>query len=226
MFWRAGRSSAPAGASAGPAAASRRQPADVLVLVTALHLPIVTQSELRTYRRCPREWRLAYGLGLRSLAMGDTLRGAATEAEGPLLNPSGMAVTQKFQVSGFYSLRLPSQGHNVHLSIVDSVTNRRLAIGLYYSFTQELPRFAFPLAEGPYADGTPQRVILVDGGTDVTVTASSTTTSGACAAWAAAGALPRWWEWWWWAWWPRWWRSRSPRSPAARRRRCSSGRGV
>lgn len=102
-------------------------------------------------------------VGLRSLAMGDTLRGAATEAEGPLLNPSGMAVTQKFQVSGFYSLRLPSQGHNVHLSIVDSVTNRRLAIGLYYSFTQELPRFAFPLAEGPYADGTAQRVILVDG---------------------------------------------------------------
>ena len=35
--------------------------------MTALHLPIVTQSELRTYRRCPREWRLAYGLGLRSV---------------------------------------------------------------------------------------------------------------------------------------------------------------
>lgn len=33
--------------------------------MTALHLPIVTQSELRTYRRCPREWRLSYGLGLR-----------------------------------------------------------------------------------------------------------------------------------------------------------------
>jgi hypothetical protein len=102
-------------------------------------------------------------VGLRSLAMGDTLRAAATEAEGPLLNPSGMAVTQKFQVSGLYSLRLPSLGHFVHLSVVDSVTNRHIAIGLYYSFTQELPRYAFPLAEGPYSDGTAQRVILVDG---------------------------------------------------------------
>lgn len=102
-------------------------------------------------------------VGLRSLAMGDTLRGAATEAEGPLLNPSGMAVTQKFQVSGLYSLRLPSLGHFVHLSIVDSVTNRRVALGLYYSFVQENPHYAFPLAEGPYSDGTMQRVITVDG---------------------------------------------------------------
>lgn len=102
-------------------------------------------------------------VGLRSLAMGDTLRGAATEAEGPLLNPSGMTVTQKFQVSGFYSLRLPSLGHFVHLSVVDSVTNRRLALGLYYSFVQENPRFNFPLAEGPYSNGMLQRVIEVDG---------------------------------------------------------------
>lgn len=29
------------------------------------HLPVITQSELRTYRRCAREWRLAYGLGIR-----------------------------------------------------------------------------------------------------------------------------------------------------------------
>ncbi|MBP6609225.1 MAG: hypothetical protein KA258_06595, partial [Deltaproteobacteria bacterium] len=47
-------------------------------------------------------------VGVRSLAMGDSLRAMATQSEGMLLNPSGLALTKQFQATGFYSLRLPS----------------------------------------------------------------------------------------------------------------------
>ena len=49
-------------------------------------------------------------VGVRSLAMGDSLRAMATQSEGMLLNPSGLALTKQFQATGFYSLRLPSFG--------------------------------------------------------------------------------------------------------------------
>jgi len=35
------------------------------------HLPIITQSEIRAFRRCAREWRLAYGLRLRPAAQAE-----------------------------------------------------------------------------------------------------------------------------------------------------------
>jgi hypothetical protein len=41
---------------------------------TRVRLPVITNSEVRTFRRCPREWRLAYGLGYRSLHRAEPLR--------------------------------------------------------------------------------------------------------------------------------------------------------
>ena len=87
-------------------------------------------------------------VGLRSLAMGDSLRAMATQSEGLLLNPSGIAITKQFQASGFYSLRLPSFGHFLHASLADSVTNRYFALGLYYNYVYEKPRFAYRLRSG------------------------------------------------------------------------------
>ena len=87
-------------------------------------------------------------VGVRSLAMGDSLRAMATQSEGMLLNPSGLALTKQFQATGFYSLRLPSFGHFLHASLSDSITNRHFALGLYYNYLTEKPRFAFRLRSG------------------------------------------------------------------------------
>jgi hypothetical protein len=84
----------------------------------------------------------------RSLAMGDSLRAMATQSEGMLLNPSGLALTKQFQVSGFYSLRLPSVGHFLHASMSDSITNSHFALGLYYNYLHETPHFAYRLRNG------------------------------------------------------------------------------
>ncbi len=87
-------------------------------------------------------------VGVRSLAMGDSMRAVATQSEAMLLNPAGLAMTRQFQVTGFYSLRLPSMGHFLHAAISDSVTNRYFALGLYYNYLRETPRFGFRLRGG------------------------------------------------------------------------------
>lgn len=38
------------------------------------HLPLVTNSEVKTFRRCPREWQLSYVLGYRPRSQGAALR--------------------------------------------------------------------------------------------------------------------------------------------------------
>jgi hypothetical protein len=98
-------------------------------------------------------------VGIRSLAMGDSLRGLASGAEGTLLNPSGIAVTRQFAATGFYSLRAQSLGHFLHASVSDSVTQKYLALGVYNSYFHETPHFSYLLPEG----GASNRVVLVRG---------------------------------------------------------------
>lgn len=78
-------------------------------------------------------------VGVRSLAMGDSLRGLAVGGEGMLINPSGIAAVRQFSTTAFYSLRTQSLGHFLHASVADSVTQRYLALGLYYNFLTESP---------------------------------------------------------------------------------------
>ncbi len=80
--------------------------------------------------------------------MGDSLRAAATGAEGVLLNPSGIAILRQYVVTGFYSLRLQSLGHAVHVSITDSLTQAKVAMGLYYNFIYESPTVGYNVPEG------------------------------------------------------------------------------
>lgn len=104
-------------------------------------------------------------VGIRALAMGDSLRGTASGDEGTLLNPSGIALSRQFFSSGFYSFRSQSNGHFLHASVSDSVTQQFLAIGLYYNFFREGPHFAYRLAEG----GASRRVLTIGaGGSDIT----------------------------------------------------------
>ncbi len=96
-------------------------------------------------------------VGIRSLAMGDSLRAMATNAEGMLLNPAGIAQQKQFAMSGFYSLQPQTLGHFLHSAVSDSLTQQYVAVGLYYTYFHETPHFTYPLAEG----GTSNRVFAI-----------------------------------------------------------------
>ena len=73
-------------------------------------------------------------VGMRSLGMGETLRGAATSGEGPLLNPSGMSLSQQYNVEADYQYVHPGGNNFLHASIVDSTSGYKVAGGLYYTY--------------------------------------------------------------------------------------------
>src|SRR5262249_18310800 len=85
--------------------------------------------------------------GVRALGMGEAMRATATGAEGPLLNPAGMSLVRQYVIEAMYGFRVETLGHQVHLSVVDSIT-ARVAAGLYYSFIYETPKLGFKWAGG------------------------------------------------------------------------------
>lgn len=76
----------------------------------------------------------------RSQAVGEAFRADAAGAIGPLLNPSGMALTKAYTIEAIYGFDVRTLGNNVHLSIADSTTSR-VAAGIYYNFIYASPRF-------------------------------------------------------------------------------------
>ncbi len=78
-------------------------------------------------------------VGTRSLGMGETLRGAATSGTGPLLNPSGMSLTQSYNVEADYFFAHTGDNQYLHASIVDSTSGYKLAGGLYYTYHSDNP---------------------------------------------------------------------------------------
>lgn len=74
----------------------------------------------------------------RSVAMGDSLRGDASGALGPLLNPAGMSLRRAYTLEAMYGFKPHGLESDIHLSIVDSTTSR-LAAGVYYSFSHSSP---------------------------------------------------------------------------------------
>lgn len=85
-------------------------------------------------------------VGTRSLGMGESLRGAATSGTGPLLNPSGMSLTQSYNVEADYFFAHNGNNNYLHASIVDSTSGYKLAGGLYYTYHTDNP-------DGPPAGG-------------------------------------------------------------------------
>ncbi len=78
-------------------------------------------------------------VGTRSLGMGETLRGAATSGTGPLLNPSGMSLTQSYNIEADYFFAHNGNNNYLHASIVDSTSGYKLAGGLYYTYHTDNP---------------------------------------------------------------------------------------
>lgn len=75
----------------------------------------------------------------RSIGVGEALRADASGALGPLLNPSGMALSRSYTIEAMYGFDVRSRGSSVHLSIVDSATSR-LATGIYYNYLYASPK--------------------------------------------------------------------------------------
>jgi hypothetical protein len=92
-------------------------------------------------------WAQADFVGVRALGQGEAMRATATGAEGPLLNPSGMSLVKQYSIEAMYGFNIEQLGHNVNVSLVDSVTSR-IAAGLFYSFVYANPKDAFNWAGG------------------------------------------------------------------------------
>jgi hypothetical protein len=111
-----------------------RRPVVALVLFTLLGAASTARAQ--------SDWP-----GARALGMGEAMRASATGAEAPILNPAGMSLVRQYVIEAMYGFRVESLGHNLHVSVVDSIT-ARLAAGLFYSFIYESPKLGFRWAGG------------------------------------------------------------------------------
>lgn len=71
-------------------------------------------------------------LNPRALAMGETLRAAATGALATTLNPAGLVLVKNYVLEGAYGFRPDDSAHSQAVSLCDSVTTR-VAACLYYN---------------------------------------------------------------------------------------------
>jgi hypothetical protein len=71
-------------------------------------------------------------LGARSLAVGESLRAAATGSLATHLNPAGVALARSYVIEGGYGYRPDDKSHIQAVSLCDSVTSR-VAACLYYN---------------------------------------------------------------------------------------------
>jgi hypothetical protein len=85
--------------------------------------------------------------GVRALAMGEAGRAIATGAEGPILNPAGMSLVRQYVIEAMYGIKIERLGHNLNVSLVDSVT-ARVAAGLFYDYINESPQLSYNWAGG------------------------------------------------------------------------------
>ena len=83
-------------------------------------------------------------VGVRALGMGGALRAAPTGSAAVLLNPAGMSLTRTYVVEGDYEYRVRRDGHAAHVGVVDSITSKVVAAGLYYNFFYSRPEVFEP----------------------------------------------------------------------------------
>ncbi len=86
-------------------------------------------------------------VGARALGMGEAQRATASGAEGPILNPSTMALTRQYAIEAQYGIKIEGIGNNVNVAIIDSVTSK-VAAGLAYTFVYANPRLGYYWAGG------------------------------------------------------------------------------
>lgn len=82
--------------------------------------------------------------GIRAMGMGGALRSAATGNSALLLNPAGMSLINSYVIGAEYEYRIRQDGHIAHVSVVDSITSKNVAAGLYYNFFAARPEVFSP----------------------------------------------------------------------------------
>ncbi len=85
--------------------------------------------------------------GIRALGMGGALRGAATGSSALLLNPAGMSLINSYVVGAEYEYRVRREGHVAHVSVIDSITSKNVAAGIYYNFFSSRPEVFSPIMQ-------------------------------------------------------------------------------
>jgi hypothetical protein len=90
-------------------------------------------------------------VGTRAMGMGEALRANAAGAAGPVLNPAGMSLSKGYVIEASYGFRIEDLGHQVFVSVADSVT-ARVAAGLFYEYIHSSPRLGFNWAGGQVND--------------------------------------------------------------------------
>jgi hypothetical protein len=86
-------------------------------------------------------------VGIRALGLGGALRAAPTGSAALFLNPAGMSLMRSYVVEGDYEYRVRRQGHVAHVGVVDSITSKYVAAGLYYNFFYSRPKVYEPTME-------------------------------------------------------------------------------
>jgi hypothetical protein len=88
-------------------------------------------------------------LNPRGVALGGSTMANATGALGPLQNPAGMVQLKQITAEAMYGFTVQSLGSELHLSVVDGVTNPHVAAGLYYSYVHASPKVLYGGPAGP-----------------------------------------------------------------------------
>ncbi|MCB9557421.1 MAG: hypothetical protein H6707_15040 [Deltaproteobacteria bacterium] len=78
-------------------------------------------------------------LGARAVALGGALRASAAGTAGPILNPAAMSLTRTYVMGAIYQYRGADGAHQLHFSIVDSLTSR-IAAGIFYGYSRARPQ--------------------------------------------------------------------------------------
>ncbi len=86
-------------------------------------------------------------VGARALGMGEAMRATASGGQAAILDPSAIALQRQYAIEVMYGIKAETLGHELLVSIVDSVTSR-LAAGLYYEYINSQPKLGFNWAGG------------------------------------------------------------------------------
>lgn len=87
-------------------------------------------------------------VGTRHLGMGEASRASSRGTGAMLINPANLGFDRRFEITPLYQVRIENNTHGVGLLAMDSLKNKRLALGLGYIATAGGPKVTYDDATG------------------------------------------------------------------------------
>jgi hypothetical protein len=103
-------------------------------------------------------------LNARGVGLGGAARASAQGALAALLNPSGLTLSHEYDIEAVYGFDVQSLGSTLHLAIADSATNAHVAMGIYYTFVHNSPRYSYQYCPSAAKAGCPPFSLAGDNG--------------------------------------------------------------